>query len=135
MSCVFFWCSIHVNEAPNRLAQILKRLKTIAIYRWTSLPIMTLWVAQLKQIYQLFVFKSVHNEYLAIMAWICYQTTYILYKYNTIQLFKTHEVRIPLKKNTKEYVFKVITSLDKQMTQQSRNHPNFQKNSQNVLVK
>ena len=55
MSCVFFWCSIHVNEAPNRLAQILKRLKTIANYRWTSLPIMTLWVTQQKQIYRLYV--------------------------------------------------------------------------------
>ena len=39
----------------------VKRLKTIAIFRWTSLPIMTLWVAQLKQIYRLsvlFTFRS-----------------------------------------------------------------------------
>ena len=36
----------------------VKRLKTIAIYRWTSLPVMTLWVAQLKQIYRLSVYKK-----------------------------------------------------------------------------
>ena len=43
----------YVNDAPNHLAQILKRLKTIAIYRWTSLPIITLWVTQLRQICRL----------------------------------------------------------------------------------
>ena len=42
-----------LNDAPNHLAQILKRLKTIAIYRWTSLPIITLWVTQLRQICRL----------------------------------------------------------------------------------
>ena len=36
----------------------VKRLKTIAIYRWISLPVMTLWVAQLKQIYRLSIFRS-----------------------------------------------------------------------------
>ena len=45
----------YVNDAPNLLAQILKRLKTIAIYWWASLPIITLWVTQLSQICRLLV--------------------------------------------------------------------------------
>ena len=33
----------------------VKRLKTIAIYWWTSLPIITLWVTQLRQICRLYI--------------------------------------------------------------------------------
>ena len=40
-------------NAPNQLAQILKSLKTTAIYWWTSLPIITLSVTQLGEIYRL----------------------------------------------------------------------------------
>ena len=53
----------YVNDAPNHLAQILKRLKTIAIYWWASLPIMTLWVNSWGQIYRLLVYIKFTNKH------------------------------------------------------------------------
>ena len=53
---------LKVNDAPNHLGQILKRLKTIAIYWWTSLPIITLWVTKLGQICRLLLLCLRHRH-------------------------------------------------------------------------